>query len=160
MKFILASLSFTCLAQTGMAFAPSTMMPRFSNVGVITQEAHSTSPWGVRTTSSPSKRNAALVLYMAKVGIFFGTSTGSTEDVAYVLAEKFGSDKAEGPFDIEECKGKLADEFAKYDALILGTPTWNTGADTERSGVAWDEICKCKTSIQHFRGNDSVIVSV
>ena len=22
----------------------------------------------------------------------------------------------------------------------MGTPTWNTGADTERSGTGWDEI--------------------
>ena len=26
------------------------------------------------------------------------------------------------------------------DALIVGTPTWNTGADVERSGTGWDEI--------------------
>ena len=24
--------------------------------------------------------------------------------------------------------------------MIVGTPTWNTGADTERSGTGWDEI--------------------
>lgn len=26
------------------------------------------------------------------------------------------------------------------DALIVGTPTWNTGADIERSGTGWDEL--------------------
>merc|ERR1719159_670898 len=26
------------------------------------------------------------------------------------------------------------------DSLIVGAPTWNTGADEERSGTAWDEF--------------------
>jgi len=47
---------------------------------------------------------------------------------------------AAGPFEIDEVQGSVADEFAKYDSLIVGTPTWNTGADMERSGTGWDEI--------------------
>ncbi len=31
-------------------------------------------------------------------------------------------------------------EFTELDGLICGTPTWNTGAETERSGTAWDEM--------------------
>jgi len=30
--------------------------------------------------------------------------------------------------------------FKTDEALIVGTPTWNTGADSERSGTGWDEI--------------------
>ncbi len=37
-------------------------------------------------------------------------------------------------------KGSVSAAFAKYDSLVVGTPTWNTGADTERSGTGWDEI--------------------
>ena len=44
------------------------------------------------------------------------------------------------PIEIDSIQGKVAEELAKYDALIVGTPTWNTGADTERSGTGWDEI--------------------
>merc|ERR1712216_286095 len=29
---------------------------------------------------------------------------------------------------------------ASYDGLIVGAPTWHTGADTERSGTAWDDF--------------------
>merc|ERR1719171_3406937 len=29
---------------------------------------------------------------------------------------------------------------ASYDGLIIGAPTWHTGADTERSGTAWDDF--------------------
>ena len=86
---------------------------------------------GVRSSSS---------LDMAHVGIFFGTSTGNTETVADLLKEELGDDIADGPFDVDALEGSVKDNFAKYDALIVGTPTWNTGADTERSGTGWDEL--------------------
>lgn len=54
------------------------------------------------------------------VGIFFGTSTGSTEEVADLIKEKFGDD-AEGPFDIETLEGPVKESFEKYDALIVGS---------------------------------------
>jgi len=31
-------------------------------------------------------------------------------------------------------------EFEGLDGIICGIPTWNTGADEERSGTAWDSI--------------------
>ncbi|KAL7512475.1 hypothetical protein ACHAXN_009447 [Cyclotella atomus] len=73
------------------------------------------------------------------IGIFYGTSTGSTEEAAQLIVAEFGEDAA-GPFDIDSIQGKVGEEFAKYEALVVGTPTWNTGADTERSGTGWDEI--------------------
>lgn len=89
-------------------------------------------PWQNRPSSSTS-------LDVASVGIFYGTSTGSTEDVADQIKEVFG-DEADGPFDVETLEGSVKDNFEKYDSIICGTPTWNTGADTERSGTGWDEI--------------------
>jgi flavodoxin I len=71
------------------------------------------------------------------VAVFFGTSTGNTEDVASLICAKYG---CAGPFPIDEHEGSLAGDFGKYDGLIVGTPTWNTGADSERSGTAWDEL--------------------
>jgi flavodoxin I len=89
-----------------------------------------------------SKDDSLTILNMAgeKIGIFFGTSTGSTEEAAYLIAEEFGSNVAAGPFEIDEVVGSVASVFNSYDALIVGTPTWNTGADTERSGTGWDEV--------------------
>eukprot|EP00590_Aulacoseira_subarctica_P007679 CAMPEP_0172419602 /NCGR_PEP_ID=MMETSP1064-20121228/6009_1 /TAXON_ID=202472 /ORGANISM="Aulacoseira subarctica , Strain CCAP 1002/5" /LENGTH=305 /DNA_ID=CAMNT_0013159147 /DNA_START=107 /DNA_END=1021 /DNA_ORIENTATION=+ len=78
------------------------------------------------------------LLEAAKVGIFYGTSTGTTADVAYRIAAGFGAEVADEPLDIDELKGNVAATFAKYESLVIGTPTWNTGADTERSGTAWD----------------------
>jgi len=82
---------------------------------------------------------SSISLDMARVGIFYGTSTGSTEDVADQIKDAFGDD-ADGPFDIEALEGSVKDDFEKFDAIVCGTPTWNTGADTERSGTGWDEI--------------------
>lgn len=85
------------------------------------------------------RSSSILQLDMAKVGIFFGTSTGNTESVADMIAAELGEDAA-GPFDVDTLDGPVKDVFGKYDALIVGTPTWNTGADTERSGTGWDEL--------------------
>ena len=57
---------------------------------------------------------------MAKVGIFFGSTTGVTEDIAHKIAEKI--DGAE-VFNIDGNEDKLED----YDVLLLGTSTWGFG---------------------------------
>lgn len=75
----------------------------------------------------PGRQQRLCVLDMANVGIFFGTSTGTTEDVGDLIKEVFGDD-ADGPFDIDGLEGSVEEIFAKYDGLIVGTPTWNTGA--------------------------------
>lgn len=79
----------------------------------------------------------------ANVGIFFGTSTGTTEEIAeQIKAGLVTGDtiNVEGPFDVDDLEGTVKATFEKYDCLIVGTPTWNTGAETERSGTGWDEI--------------------
>jgi len=73
------------------------------------------------------------------VGVFFGSSTGNTGHAADLIARQIGPD-AKGPYDIDTIKDGISSEFMKHDALVVGTPTWNTGADQERSGTGWDEI--------------------
>ena len=77
------------------------------------------------------KKETTTIVYGTKVGIFFGTSTGSTQEAADLIAAEFGTEVASSPIEIDEVQGSIADEFAKYDALVVGTPTWNTGADRE-----------------------------
>jgi len=89
------------------------------------------------TLPSTNDCRTAVCLDMASA-IVFGTSTGSTETIASLLAENLP--QVEGPFDVETIEGSVKDFFEKYDSLIVGTPTWNTDADTERSGTGWDEI--------------------
>jgi len=67
------------------------------------------------------------------VGLFFATQTGNTETVATTIAEKAGVDPVDaGEIDVSELAG--------YDGLIVGCPTWNTGADEFRSGTSWDDL--------------------
>ncbi|GMI25533.1 hypothetical protein TrCOL_g9107 [Triparma columacea] len=80
----------------------------------------------------------------ASVGIVFGTSTGSTEEVADAIAsrinEVLGSGSCDPPICVDNVVGTLSSTFSTYSSVICGTPTWNTGAETERSGTAWDEV--------------------
>lgn len=108
-------------------------MMKFSTL-LLALMGSSTHAFTLPTQRAPMLSTTSLC--MANVGVFFGTSTGSTEDVADMLAEKLG---AEGPFDVDD-GDSIVETFKKYDSLIVGTPTWNTGADTERSGTGWDEL--------------------
>ncbi len=70
------------------------------------------------------------------VGIYFATTTGKTEDIA---------ERLHGMLNLAESPKDLADvtdinELAELDGIICGIPTWNTGADSERSGTAWDSM--------------------
>jgi len=69
---------------------------------------------------------------MRAVGLLYSTQTGNTETVAGVIAEAAGVEAT--PIDDVE-----AADLAGYDGLIVGTPTWNTGADEFRSGTTWDD---------------------
>jgi len=66
------------------------------------------------------------------VGLFFGTQTGKTEEVAGVIGEAAGLEAT----DIGEVS---AEDLAGYDGLLVGVPTWHTGADEQRSGTTWDD---------------------
>mmetsp|Transcript_1331 Transcript_1331/g.2337 ORF Transcript_1331/g.2337 Transcript_1331/m.2337 type:complete len:218 (+) Transcript_1331:3-656(+) len=66
------------------------------------------------------------------VGIYYDSSTGNTETCAGYIATAAGA-SAEYIGDTTE------DEMMSKDALIVGAPTWHTGADTERSGTQWDQ---------------------
>jgi flavodoxin I len=81
------------------------------------------------------RNNKETTIYGVKVGIFFGTSTGSSQEVADLIAVEFG-DVASSPIEIDSVQGSVVAEFEKYDSLVV----WNTGADMERSGTGWDEI--------------------
>ena len=66
-----------------------------------------------------------------KVGLWYGTSTGNTEQVAEIIQQKNSN--------IETIE--YIDDFKSvdgYDGFIFGAPTWHTGADSERSGTTFD----------------------
>ena len=60
---------------------------------------------------------------MKKTCVFYGSTTGTTDTVAHLVAEKLGLDSA----DVYDVNDLNADLVAGYDALILGTSTWGDG---------------------------------
>ena len=70
------------------------------------------------------------------IGIYFATTTGKTEDIAERIHGLL--DGAESPKDVSDVDD--LSELSEHDGIICGIPTWNTGADSERSGTAWDSI--------------------
>lgn len=61
---------------------------------------------------------------MSKIGIIFGTDTGTTRLIAKKLAKKLGDDLAAKPVNINRID---VDQLLAYDALILGTPSYGDG---------------------------------
>ncbi|NJN20070.1 MAG: flavodoxin FldA [Leptolyngbya sp. RL_3_1] len=61
---------------------------------------------------------------MAKVGLFYGSTTGKTGDAAEQIQTALGGDAVVDLHDISE---KGATDLAEYDYLIIGSPTWNIG---------------------------------
>lgn len=78
---------------------------------------------------------------MNKIGIFFGTDSGSTRLIAKTIQKKLGNDVADKPVNINRVE--LTD-IMQYDALIFGTPTYGQGQlpgrPTGMQNDSWAEI--------------------
>ena len=59
---------------------------------------------------------------MSKIGIFYGSSTGSTSEVAQRLGKALGAEA--NIFDVASAS---AAEAAAFDVLLLGSSTWGIG---------------------------------
>lgn len=71
-----------------------------------------------------------------EITIYYATTTGKTEDIAQRLAAQLGSGVV-----IKDVDGiGAAEDLCRGDVMICCTPTWNTGADSSRSGTAWDGL--------------------
>jgi flavodoxin I len=66
------------------------------------------------------------------IGVFFCTRTGNTQEVAELVGEKVGV----VPINLGETA--ILGDLNRYDGLIIGAPTWNTGAHKKRSGTSLD----------------------
>ncbi|ATS09780.1 flavodoxin [Porphyromonas gingivalis] len=60
---------------------------------------------------------------MKSIGIFYGSSTGTTSDLAQKIASALGVDSA-NVMDVANADVAAA---AKYDVLLLGSSTWGLG---------------------------------
>ncbi|MGB2272758.1 MAG: flavodoxin domain-containing protein, partial [Flavicella sp.] len=60
---------------------------------------------------------------MNKIGLFYGSDTGCTDDVTKDFVEIWGEDE----LDVSEIGFTKKSEFESYDILILGLSTWYDG---------------------------------
>ena len=60
---------------------------------------------------------------MKTIGIFYGSSTGTTEGIAKRIAEKLGVEDK----DIHDVYNASPADVAPYEILLLGCSTWGAG---------------------------------
>lgn len=60
---------------------------------------------------------------MKKIGIFYGTTTGSTLEVAEMIARELNVN----PQDVHDVARTAPSDVADYDVIILGASTWGAG---------------------------------
>lgn len=60
---------------------------------------------------------------MKKIGIFYGSSTGNTEEVAFRLAKMLNVNDS----DVHDVAHSAPSDMGKYDLLLLGSSTWGNG---------------------------------
>jgi flavodoxin I len=87
-------------------------------------------------------------------GLYYSTSTGNTETVAEYIANAAGVEDWKDIGDADDA------EVAGHDSIIVGAPTWHTGADSERSGTSWDEWLYNTLPNMDFSGKKVAIFGV
>ena len=60
---------------------------------------------------------------MATVGIFFGSDTGNTENIAKMIQKQLGKDVAE----VHDIAKSSKEDLEGFDILLIGIPTWYYG---------------------------------
>lgn len=76
---------------------------------------------------------------MKKMGIIYGSSTGTCESIAQTIAEKLGV----ASVDVIDASKITAEKVESYDILLLGTSTWGDG---ELQDDWYDAIKMIKTA--------------
>lgn len=78
---------------------------------------------------------------MKKIGIFFGTETGTTRLISKKIHKLLGDDIASKPVNVNSITPA---DMLQYDALILGTPSYGAEAIPGRSAgcleSSWEEF--------------------
>ena len=69
---------------------------------------------------------------MAIIGIFFGSDTGNTENIAKMIQKQLGKDVA----DVHDIAKSSKEDLEAYDILLLGIPTWYYG----EAQCDWDDF--------------------
>jgi flavodoxin long chain len=77
---------------------------------------------------------------MAKIGVFFGSSTSQTEYVAYDIRDMIDAQLGPDTVTIHNVGSSDLHEMLDYTDLILGIPTWDIGQLQVDWDIKWDEL--------------------
>jgi flavodoxin I len=75
-------------------------------------------------------------VFVTKIGLFFGSDEGNTEKVAYRIQQRMGCDVV----DVRDIADVTQLDFAEYNNIILGIPTWDFGQIQSDWEEFWDDI--------------------
>ncbi len=71
-----------------------------------------------------------------KTALFYGSTTGNTEDIAEQIQRSLGMDQVD-LFDVAE---EPLNQVEDYDLIIMGIPTWDYGEIQSEWEDVWDDI--------------------
>ncbi|MEO1388877.1 MAG: flavodoxin FldA [Cyanobacteria bacterium J06634_6] len=93
---------------------------------------------------------------MAKVGLFYGSTTGKTADAAEQIQTALGG---ESVVDLHDIADSEASSLAEYDYLIIASPTWNIGELQDDWQAVFDDLDKVDFSgktVAYFGTGDQI----
>ncbi|RIY33748.1 flavodoxin [Psittacicella hinzii] len=83
---------------------------------------------------------------MSLIGIFYGSDTGNTENIAKMLNDQLGNDLC----DVYDIAKSTKEDLEKYNILLLGIPTWYYG----EAQADWEEFFP---TLKEIDFNDRVV---
>lgn len=69
---------------------------------------------------------------MALVGLFYGSDTGNTENIAKMIQKKLGDNLV----NIRDIAKSSKEDIEAYDFILIGIPTWYYG----EAQADWDDF--------------------
>jgi flavodoxin I len=75
-------------------------------------------------------------VFVAQIGLFFGSDEGNSERIAYLIQKRLGEDVV----NVHDIADVTQLDFANYDKIILGIPTWDFGQIQSDWEEFWDDI--------------------
>jgi flavodoxin I len=93
---------------------------------------------------------------MAKVGLFYGSTTGKTSDAAEQVQAALGG---EAVVDLQDIADVEVSSLADYDYLIIACPTWNIGdlqSDWESIFDDLDSVDFSGKTVAYFGTGDQI----
>ncbi|MBQ0956022.1 flavodoxin FldA [Serratia symbiotica] len=73
---------------------------------------------------------------MATVGIFFGSDTGNTENIAKMIQKILQTQFGDGVSEVHDIAKSSKEDLESFDILLLGIPTWYYG----EAQCDWDDF--------------------